>query len=99
MENSGPDLALNIIPCDGEAGIYEALGPLRNRGNERGNAINECTTGFKSRSGVELSGLGATYRKIVDEHICLRFPESLYNVNWLVVLNEEGLPHVWGHSI
>ena len=69
VDDRGADLGLDVVADDRHTGIDKALRPLRVRGDEHGDAVDEPNSGLEGCLGVELGGLFRTDRQVGDEHV------------------------------
>ena len=64
-----PDLALDVVADDRQAGVLELLRPLRGPGDEDRQGVDESAAGIDRALGVELGGCLGSNREIADNDI------------------------------
>ena len=79
------DLALDVVADDGDAGVFELLGPHGVRSDEHGERVDEGNLGVDGALGVVLVGLFRTDREVGNEDVGLGVLEDLDDVDAVAV--------------
>ena len=80
VQNGGSDLALDIIPDDGQMLIGKTLAPVFRASNEYGDAIHHTAAGIQDLFHVPFGRHLRSNRQVIDDHIGLGILENFDNV-------------------
>ena len=80
VEDRRADLALDVVADDRQPAVGEALGPVRLRGDEDRDAVDECAAGFQDLLDVPLGRHLRADRQVVHDHIGAGVLEDFHDV-------------------
>ena len=80
MQDRRADLAFDVVADDRQPAVGEALGPVRLRGDEDRDAVDECAAGFQDLLDVPLGRHLRADRQVVHDHIGAGVLEDFHDV-------------------